>query len=92
VEHPLDLLAGHLWSPVGSVGYRRVLLSPKPEQRQSQSSGSIQQAQQAVSLDPRLRVYQLNVARLAGEDVQAVVGDEVNLEEWSLTNYGRLWR
>lgn len=59
--------------------------------RQSQSSGSIQEAQQAVSLDPRLRVYQLNVARLAGEDVQGAVGDEVNLEEWALTNYGRVW-
>lgn len=48
-------------------------------------------AQEAARLDPLLELYQLNVARLAGEDVQATVGDEVNLEEWAITNYGRLW-
>ncbi|MBN8594001.1 MAG: O-antigen ligase family protein [Anaerolineae bacterium] len=49
-------------------------------------------AQQAARLDPLVDLYQLNVARLAGEDVQATVGAEVNLEEWAMTNYGRLWR
>jgi O-antigen ligase len=49
-------------------------------------------ALEAAALDPQVKLYHLNVARLTGEDVPGAVGDGVNLEEWAMTNYGRLWR
>jgi hypothetical protein len=55
-------------------------------------SGNIEDAQQAIALDPANRLYQLHLARLEGEDVQQKVGIGVNLSQWAMTNYGRFWR